>query len=66
MIKESFLRNYSLTKIYTEAEDQKKKIKVFYVRQGNHHSTQSRKCSKRDRKRKNWLKYNRKDSTYKV
>ncbi len=34
MIKESFLRNYSLSKIYNQAEDEKNKLKVYYLREG--------------------------------
>lgn len=48
MIKESFLRNYSLCKIYSEAEDQKRKLKVFYIRHGTPSHMQSRRYSGRN------------------
>jgi hypothetical protein len=32
MIKESFLRNYNIGRIYTEAENHKKKLQIYYTR----------------------------------
>lgn len=41
MIKESFLRNYSLSKIYSQAEQQRKHLHLHFLRKGTPPPTQS-------------------------
>ena len=52
MIKESFLRNYSTSKIHNQADDHRKRLKVYYMRQGTPLPTQSETFSPTSKSRK--------------